>query len=85
MIMNNRERSLAILNYEDYDRMPVVHFGTWKETKEKWIAEGHFTKEEIEMDRGGMTPEPVMKRLGFDFGWAGNGLWLPNAGFIPGI
>ena len=30
--MNNRERVRAILHYEDYDRLPVVHFGYWDKT-----------------------------------------------------
>ena len=42
--MNNRERTLAILNYQPYDRLPVVHFGYWTETLEKWAAEGHITR-----------------------------------------
>jgi len=37
---------MAILNYEDYDRMPVVHFGYWVETLAKWAREGHFTEEQ---------------------------------------
>ena len=32
--MNLRETTLAILNYDDYDRMPIVHFGYWQETLE---------------------------------------------------
>jgi len=27
--MNNRERTMAVLNYENYDKMPIVHFGYW--------------------------------------------------------
>ena len=46
--MTNRERARAILHYEDYDRMPVVHFGYWDETLEKWRDEGHLTPEEVE-------------------------------------
>jgi hypothetical protein len=30
--MNGRERSMAILHYQSYDRLPVVHFGFWDET-----------------------------------------------------
>ena len=44
--MNNRQRVRAILHYEDYDRMPVVHFGYWNETLDKWAAEGHITPEQ---------------------------------------
>jgi len=38
--MNNRGRTLAILNYQDYDRLPLVHFGFWRETLQKWAGEG---------------------------------------------
>ena len=27
--MNNRERTLAVLRYQPYDRLPIVHFGFW--------------------------------------------------------
>ncbi len=32
--MNDRERILAVLNYEDYDRLPIVHFGFLRATLE---------------------------------------------------
>jgi uroporphyrinogen decarboxylase len=38
--MNERERFLAVMNYGEWDRMPVVHWDTWPETRERWIAEG---------------------------------------------
>ena len=44
--MTNRENTLAILHYESYERMPVVAFGYWSETVEKWAREGHITQEE---------------------------------------
>ena len=34
--MTNRERLTALLRYRTVDRMPVVHFGFWGETLEKW-------------------------------------------------
>ncbi|MBI4584983.1 MAG: hypothetical protein HY717_13305 [Planctomycetes bacterium] len=68
--MNNRERVRAILHYEDYDRMPVVHFGYWKETLEKWAAEGHLGLEEIEGVADGNDAElSISEKLGFDFNW----------------
>ena len=83
--MNNRERVKAILNYEDYDRMPLVHFGFWSETLEKWSAEGHLKPEEITgIDDGNPKEQAIAKKLGFDFNWyttfksnAGFGLLLP--------
>ena len=38
--MNNRELFLNIMNYGDFDRMPVVHWWQWNETLERWHAEG---------------------------------------------
>jgi hypothetical protein len=62
--MNNRERTWAILHYEDYDRLPLVHFGFWDETPYKWAAEGHITQEEAG------DWEVVARKLGFDFEWS---------------
>jgi len=66
--MNNRERTRAILHYENYDRMPVVHFGYWEELLEKWCAEGHITEDEKKGYRdGNAIDEQMNRRLGFDF------------------
>ena len=71
--MNNRERMRAIMHYEAYDRMPIVSFGFWNETLEKWAEEGHITQEEAEgyARYGDNSPadRQLMKNLGFDFNW----------------
>lgn len=68
--MNNREKVKAILNYEAYDRMPVVHFGYWAETVEKWCDEGHLKPEEIVgVSDGSPAEKAVSSKLGFDFNW----------------
>jgi len=68
--MNNRERTRAILNYQDYDRLPVVHFGYWAETLEKWIREGHLTPVEIEgYGDGTEADDHIAARLGFDYNY----------------
>lgn len=71
--MTFRENVLAILHYQKYDHFPVVSFGYWPETLEKWAAEGHITEEEAEgyARCGDNFPadKSVMKRLGFDFNW----------------
>jgi len=71
--MTFRENVLAILHYENYDHFPVVSFGYWNETLEKWAAEGHITKEEAEgyakYGDNSEADNSVMKRLGFDFNW----------------
>ena len=38
--MNDRELFLDILHYEDFDRMPLLHWGGWEETRKRWIGEG---------------------------------------------
>ncbi len=76
--MNNRQRVKAILNYEDYDRMPVVRFGFWRETLHKWALEGHITKEQAKgwTFNGNIHDTEIGKKLGFDFNW--------NHVFYPG-
>ena len=46
--MTNRQRFHAVLNYQDYDRLPIVHFGFWEDLLKKWVEEGHLTPGEIE-------------------------------------
>jgi len=68
--MNNRERALSILNYKNYDRLPIVHFGFWIETLEKWAKQGYITEQEAKSWTDG-TPidKSIGDKLGFDFGW----------------
>ena len=68
--MNNRTRALAVLNYQPYDRLPVVHFGFWGETMEKWAAEGHITAEQArQWGDGNAADFAIGGQLGFDFNW----------------
>ena len=68
--MNNRENTLAILNYEEYSSLPIVHFGFWDETLQKWHKEGHLTEEEIKNVYDGSPNEKIIgKKLGFDYNW----------------
>ena len=71
--MTNRERVNAILHYQPYDRIPVVSFGYWAETLDKWANEGYITREEAEgycrTGDGGEADTRIMKKLGFDFNW----------------
>ena len=71
--MTDRENTLAILRYEPYERLPLVSFGYWSETVEKWAAQGHITHEEAEdYDRhgdNGWGDRQIMSKLGFDFNW----------------
>jgi len=68
--MINRERVLAILHYRDYDRLPIVHFGFWRETLAKWHHEGHITFEEWQTwEDGNPTDQTISAKLGFDCNW----------------
>jgi len=71
--MNHRQRVKAILHYENYDRMPLVAFGYWDETLQKWADEGHISHELAEgyAQRGDNSDadHEIMTRLGFDFNW----------------
>ncbi len=70
--MNDRENALAILNYEPYDRVPVVHFGYWRATLDKWAREGHITEAEAaHWSDGNAIDEIIADKLGFDFNWGG--------------
>ncbi len=80
--MTNRERAYAILHYEDYDRLPVVHFGYWRETLAKWADEGHITKEQAEnWGDGNAIDAEIAEKLGFDFNWYT--CFSPNSGLVP--
>lgn len=69
--MNDRQRTMAILHYQDYDRLPVVHFGFWRETLEKWAVEGHISAQEAEAwGDNNPTDAVISAKLGFDFNWS---------------
>ena len=69
--MTNRERILAILRYQSYDRMPLVHFGFWRETLIKWANEGHLTMTLAkEWHDGNPADDEITRILGFDSNWA---------------
>lgn len=71
--MTYRENVLAILRYQNYDKMPVVSFGYWNETVTKWAEEGHITADEANgyntYGDNSDGDKAIMKKLGFDFNW----------------
>jgi hypothetical protein len=74
--VTQRERTLAILNYQPYDRLPLVHFGYWGELLNKWAEEGHLMPEEAAgWADGNLIDEIISARLGFDFNWSQNFGW----------
>jgi uroporphyrinogen decarboxylase len=82
--MNNRERTHAILHYQDADRMPVVHFGYWDQTLDKWAAEGHITQEQADTwADGNPVDAAIAEMLGFDFNW--NNCFRPETRLRPGF
>ena len=80
--MTNNQRAKAILNYKKYDRLPIVHFGFWTETLEKWADQGHINKEDAKNWTDG-TPvdKAIGDKLGFDFNWYN--CFSPNSGLRP--
>jgi hypothetical protein len=82
--MNNRERAWAVLHYEPYDRLPLIHFGYWHETLEKWADEGHITAEQAESwTDGNPTDADIAAELGFDLNW--NNCFSPHTRLWPPI
>ena len=70
------------MNYQPYDRLPVVHFGYWAETLEKWAAEGHITRSQAAgWHDGNAIDRAIGAQLGFDFGWGS--AFGPNLGLHP--
>jgi len=69
--MNYRETVKAVLHYENYEALPVVHFGWWPETLAKWRAEGHLNQDEFYegYQDGRPADQRVGAKLGFDFNW----------------
>ena len=62
--MNHRQRALAVLNYQPYDRLPIVHFGFLRDTLRKWAAEGHISHElaEAQLDSNEAEMEIARRR-----------------------
>jgi uroporphyrinogen decarboxylase len=82
--MTNRERALAVLRYEPYDRLPLVHFGYWSETLEKWVREGHLRPKDIQGHGDGNEVDRALDRkMGFDFNW--QNMFAPDCGIRPGM
>jgi hypothetical protein len=80
--MNNRERVWAVLHYEPYDRLPLVHFGYWGETLERWAQEGHLTAAEAaSWSDNNPTDTDIAAKLGFDLNW--NNCFAPHTGLWP--
>lgn len=68
--LNDRANALAVLRYQPYGSLPVVHFGFWRETLEKWAGEGHLPMDIAKAwGDGNDADTEIGRRLGFDFNW----------------
>jgi uroporphyrinogen decarboxylase len=64
------ERTLACLREQPVDRLPVVHFGFWRDTLLKWAREGHLTHDEaMAYEDGNDIDTRLCEQLGFDHCW----------------
>ncbi len=82
--MTNRERALAILRYQSYDRMPVVHFSYWWETLSKWVRKGHLSEDDVRgIGDGNSVDVALNRKIGFDFSW--QCMFGGNYGLSPGM
>lgn len=80
--MSLREDTLAILHYEKYKNFPIVHFGYWTETIEKWRSEGFISDEEaMNVCDNSPNENSISRRLGFDYNW--NSTFGGNYGLFP--
>lgn len=70
------------MSYQDYDRLPLLHFGFWKATLDKWVQEGHITQEERASWHSECPGDAsVTEKLGFDLNW--NSVFRLNATLCP--
>ena len=68
--MNNRERTMNILHYKDFDRFPAVHFGYWRELLLEWAEQGKIPQEIAEKQGDGNAYDRQLDEIiGWDFGW----------------
>jgi uroporphyrinogen decarboxylase len=69
--MTTRERTLRCLRYESYDRLPILHFGYWRQTLRKWADQGHISNEDARTwADGNPTDRRLSTLLGFDSNWS---------------
>ncbi len=82
--MTTRQRILAALRYQPYDRLPVLHFGFLERTIRRWQAEGHLTADEADGAlHGDASPgeDVVGAKLGFDANY--HRIFAPNTRIWP--
>ena len=65
--MTHRERFHRVFTFQPVDRIPLYYFGTWTETKQRWIDEGYDGPFAQTYDKAPQLP-------GMDPEWEGD-LW----------
>lgn len=72
MTMTHKERFNALFSKKKIDRCPVYFFGTWTETKQRWVKEGFNGKVDFIADAG---PQVVEMDPDWEYGmWNCHGL-----------
>jgi len=56
LLMTHRERFSALFQNKTVDRIPIYFFGTWQETKVRWLNEGLCGKVDLVSDAGPQLP-----------------------------
>jgi hypothetical protein len=54
--MTHRKRFHSLLRGDPVDRVPLYFFGTWRETKIRWMNEGLTTVTDLSPDAGPQVP-----------------------------
>jgi len=63
--MTSRELWLAIMNYQKVDRVPVIHWTMWKETRAQWLEQGMPEGcEQRDGEAAWLGVSPVCHRIG---------------------
>jgi hypothetical protein len=82
--MTHRERILAVLRYQEYDRLPILHFGFLSATLQKWAAQGHIDLAALgPIGDATVGEERLTAALGFDCNY--HRVFAPHSGLVPGF
>lgn len=82
--MGLREDAMAILHEQSFQQFPIVHFGFWGETIEKWRQEGRIPEAFSGRVYDNSPAEcGISNLLGFDFNWSTT--FGGNIGLIPAL
>ncbi|MFA5561704.1 MAG: uroporphyrinogen decarboxylase family protein [Eubacteriales bacterium] len=69
--MDNRTRTLRVLEGRSVDRLPAVHFGYWQELLQEWQQQGHISAEVVAGWSDHTAQDRTLDRLlGWDYNWS---------------